>query len=260
MANEKPKALVVLTMQRSGSNYFTSRTNHCGKMGHAREWLDRSLNNQFASIEESLEFIKREGTTSEGVFGLVLMAPQLIRFQKRFKIDFMNYLTKTYDPTFVLLERRDKLAQAISFSKAIQSRSWAGDMPAERPVSFNYRQIVWALFHLEKGMGFWRSYLTAKALPYYHCYYEDISSQDTAFEEIAQLICPKKNIEFPESNLVVQRDQVSQEWTRRFLEKSKDDNFLPMLNVNAQSRIKRSVKNLYNFLRRKPIQIRKSYF
>jgi LPS sulfotransferase NodH len=95
---------------------------------------------------EHLERTFRWGTTDNGVFGAKLMWNQVPEIQALTSsipeyrdLEPIDLLTRLFDdPAYVWVTRRDKVRQAVSLWKALQTRSWR-DGGGRRPAELHYR-------------------------------------------------------------------------------------------------------------------------
>lgn len=124
--NHKPKtAYAILTTPRSGSTYLCDLLNSTAIAGHpsehlrlATQELARHCNfNYLKLLDNLLEY----RTTSNGVFGTKLISHFLFELQ-RTKPDFQQIFQSIEQ--FILLIRKDKLAQAISLVLAQKTEVW----------------------------------------------------------------------------------------------------------------------------------------
>jgi trehalose 2-sulfotransferase len=131
LTTPKPAELV-----RPRQSYFVCGTPRCGSWflcgllastgvaGWPHEWLwrDTQANLMHAwelhGFDAYVEQVISAGTTPNGVFGAKVMWGQLPE------------LTPFPQPRFVWLRRRDRVAQAVSFAKAIQTGHWHDWDPA----------------------------------------------------------------------------------------------------------------------------------
>lgn len=120
------------------------------------------------SYREHLERTFRLGTTDNGVFGSKLMWSQLSELHSlagdlhEFRgLDRFELLEKLFDcPRYIRVTRRDKVRQAVSLWRALQTRSWRAEHGPgdQRPVELHYRfegidHLVQALHEEDHAWG-----------------------------------------------------------------------------------------------------------
>jgi trehalose 2-sulfotransferase len=108
----------VCATPRCGSWFLCGLLASTGVAGRPHEWFWRDTRKSLeqawdvGNAEEYLELVLSAGSTPNGVFGAKVMfgaLPDLAPFP---------------NPRFVWLRRRDRVAQAVSFAKAVQTGSW----------------------------------------------------------------------------------------------------------------------------------------
>jgi LPS sulfotransferase NodH len=113
-----------------------------------------------SSYREHLERTFRLGTTDNGVFGSKLMWSQLSELHSLAGelpeyegLDRFDLLEKMFDcPRYIRVTRKDKVRQAVSLWRALQTRSWRAEHgPGDhRPVVLHYR--FEGIDHLVRGL------------------------------------------------------------------------------------------------------------
>ncbi|WP_019507908.1 Stf0 family sulfotransferase [Pleurocapsa sp. PCC 7319] len=123
---EKPKvSYAILTTPRSGSTYFCELLDSTGIAGHpyehlrlAAQELTRHCNFDYLRL---LYNLMRYRTTSNGVFGTKFISHFLFEFQ-RAKPNFKQIFSSI--DKYILLVRKDKVAQAVSLVLAQKTEIW----------------------------------------------------------------------------------------------------------------------------------------
>lgn len=181
---------VLCTSPRSGSTLIASMLYATRIAGDPIEYL----NNQWIKVHQQLnapasqdfdilhylrEWETRR-TSPNGVFGIKLHYHQMRRAWRGRKESAAQYL-KGYDKHLLLI-RRDKVAQAVSLYRAINTQIWssedtayldAGATVRNQPVEFNVTRIAELLAFLIKEEEGWRDYLKTNNLPFVEFFYED---------------------------------------------------------------------------------------
>lgn len=123
---QKPKvSYAILTTPRSGSTYFCDLLDSTNIAGHpsehlrlAAQELTRYCNFNYLRL---LHNLMQHRTTSNGVFGTKLISHFLFEFRQA-KPDFKQIFNSI--DKYVLLVRRDKVAQAVSLVLAQKTEVW----------------------------------------------------------------------------------------------------------------------------------------
>jgi LPS sulfotransferase NodH len=121
------------------------------------------------------------------------------------------------EPKWIHITRQDRLAQAISWDRAMQSGQWAAHQRGPRlPQRYNRRRIQIALDRIEAQEAGWRSTLADR--PVLHLEYEGLIQEKlgTLRQCLAWLGVEAQAVALPADGLRKQSDGVSAEWKQRF--------------------------------------------
>jgi trehalose 2-sulfotransferase len=180
------------------------------------------------SGEALLERARREGTTDNGVFGAKMMWGYLDDFLERFgpletpRNAARRRRLETLLPgvRYVRVVRRDKVRQAISLWKAIQTASWRAEEEgaAREPVYDRdaIEALVRRLFEHEQG---WQRFFEGERIETLELTYESFSERH---EETVRGVLDWLGIEHPPGLAVPdpplrrQADERSEDWWARF--------------------------------------------
>lgn len=234
------KSYLILMSPRSGSTLLCA---HLIKIGYGNPMegfnvSERALKENFGSHIDFLnpyEHIQAalEKGSKNGVFGLKLSWVQFELFlkkarelivldQKEFSdFDILDLFFP--DAKFILLKRRDKVQQAVSFSKAMQTGIWSEKVGSSqeykdyvRPAEY-YHDHIEALF--DNLLAFdlsWEMLLKKNQREYLEIWYEDLAKD---YLKTVTEICDYldvKNDEEITPFLQKQFDDKSQQWIERF--------------------------------------------
>ena len=184
----------------------------------------------FASYTDYLDHVLEEGTTPNGVFGAKLMWGYLedfllyLRDIPAYKELPVPQLFATLFPNlhYIHISRRDKVRQAISLWRAIQSWSWRQEQGpagapsrAPRELVFNYAAIDHLIQRTLVHEEGWKQYFAENAIQAYSVIYEELTE---TYEETAVRILQYLNIPLPaslafgERQMKPQADMLSERW------------------------------------------------
>jgi LPS sulfotransferase NodH len=124
------------------------------------------------------------------------------------------------DLHYVYITRKDKVRQAVSFWRAMQTNIWAWSsddvpVPAKEPV-FNYESIR-SLKHEAQ----WEQYFRSGQVEPFRVVYEELvdAYEETALEILDFLAIERpERLIFAERKLRKQADGITEEWVREFIE------------------------------------------
>lgn len=178
---------VVCATPRSGSELVTQMLQATGLAGDPQEYLNQAYmagyvrlraGDQKLELREYLEDMEARRTSPNGVFGAKMHFEHLQALWKNRMRVAAGFL-KRFDK-FILVTRRDKVAQAVALHKAreavvVQDASKAGE-EAQRPVKAGYNPalVAKALTDVAMQEEAWRTLLTAAQFPFLEVAYEDL--------------------------------------------------------------------------------------
>jgi trehalose 2-sulfotransferase len=172
-----------------------------------------------------------QGTTANGVFGAKLMFRQLIELEELTGVvpDYRGLRGAAlidallHDPLYVWMRRRDKVRQAISLWRALQTRAWRSEAqrsPGERPVLYysfdGIDHLVQALAADDRGWE--RFFVNAGIEPLTVLYEEDVEPDrtGTVLRVLERLgIDPPAGWEAPEP-IARQADSLNDDWAAAY--------------------------------------------
>ena len=225
-------------------------------MGRADEWLLPRLNtaDDTFSSESHYENIIGKGSTENKIFAIKIFPRDLYIAYENFGYDFIERCLSEYDAFVVLLDRIDRLGQAISAVRALGTQQWSlrGDADKQAvsgaDIAYDREKILENIATIGESMAFWRRYLAVKCIPFVPIFYEDImSSPGEYLMRISRATGISIDPDQVSTDLRIQRDSISLEWRDRFHKESK----LPISKnsyQNSKIAIPRNFRNLRKFL------------
>lgn len=248
------RSYVIACTPRVGSHLLADALTSTRMAGHPREWLPRfaadavpstprdrlRLVTQPPSSQETydpaidgayIEQVLASGTSENGVFGIVIhwfVLQDAVRRLRAFvgtsESAPHRVLASAFpNVSYVWLERRDKIAQAVSWYTAIQTGTYVGrhvrtDPHEDARLRFDYAQIRYLLTAITAFENGWRSFFAASGVTPLVLHYEDLSAQYVAairsVLELLQLDAAAADIALPKREKYA--DARSREWIERF--------------------------------------------
>lgn len=244
------KGHIILTERRSGASWLGSLTNATRKMGSANEHLKTSLELR-VHPEQHFQTVLRKSTGPNGHFGLrVAPAPVRITF-RRYGYDFIQECRKRHDVKLIVLERRDRLRQAISSVRAKMSGAWTGGQEKTGVEKYDFAAIANEVFLLDQSFAFWRSYLAANAIDHQWMFYEDLMGDPMPY---IKALADHHEVAMPpelHSSRQIQRDRLTEDWLERFRSDARER--VVFADLDRAMTPKRSVGNLVRFLAKRGV-------
>jgi len=233
------KSYFVASSYRCGSTFLCWKLWGTGVLGAPAEYLnvgagrmarDQMMRRLDAVTPEDY-FIKLLNcrTSKNGVFGMKVHYPHF-----EAALSWYPSMLRLLSPvTYIYLNRRDALAQAISMAKAIQSNAW---QPWEQSVRttliYDGALIAQCLRDLHQQKLGWRQWFEAnKIAPFIVSYEDAVADTATVIREVIELLDvggdEPEQISLP--ILEKQGDAVSLEWHERFQQAVPDwDSWFPL--------------------------------
>jgi trehalose 2-sulfotransferase len=182
LATPRPTELL-----RPQHSYFICATPRCGSWllcgllastgvaGRPHEWFWRDTQESLmrawgaADFESYLELVLTAGATRNGVFAAKVMwghLPELSPFP---------------EPRFVWLRRRDRIAQAVSFAKAVQTGHWHHWDPKPRHApTFRFEEVDALLKEVDDQERRWTEWFAREGIEPLEVIYETLCAEPEA--------------------------------------------------------------------------------
>jgi trehalose 2-sulfotransferase len=217
--------------------YFegTETTEIAAILGGCTEFDDPLMNPvPGESYADYLARVMQQRTTPNGVFGAKVMwgyfgglISNLARIPIYRDLTESNLLATIFPNLhYIRLIRNDKVSQAVSLWKAIQTWAWsyehastsANQLPV-RQLTFHFGAIDHLVQQIVADEAVWQQYFTDHDIEPFTVVYEELTA---AYEETARNILHfldisvPENLEFAERRMKPQADALSKEWIERY--------------------------------------------
>lgn len=224
---------LVCGIPRSGTSLLCHALRNTGIAGRPEEYFWRgdeafwSWRWHTSTYGEYVGTAIREGTTPNGVFGARVMwgymgefLEKLAATRPREKFQGHRLLSEWFPNLhYVRMSRRDRIAQAVSWARAVQSDVWySGDTRrAGRTVKFDFDQIDNLVNEIGDHEEAWDAYFRASGVDLLHLFYEELSSDlDVAIVAVLGHLGIERVALAAPPALVRQRDRLNDEWVDRY--------------------------------------------
>lgn len=174
------RAYIIAASYRSGSTHLCTRLWHTGVLGAPFEYLNYEHEMRFmysrlgaSSPADYLRRLIQHRMSDNGVFGL---KAHFHHFRAALRT-FPDLLQRLAPVQFIFIRRNDKLAQAVSLAKALQSRAWLSlsTVPAQGIPLFYSREFISAcLAEVLRQETSWTQWFEAQGLTAHNVHYEDL--------------------------------------------------------------------------------------
>lgn len=225
---------LICTTPRSGSNFLCEVLQSFGVAGcpHEYFWNPPFWHEQWgvSDFPSYFERILQEGRTPNGVFGMKIMWYHLEEVLPKLALIFhdeeapLPQRLETAFPNlrYIWLTRRDKVRQAVSFHRALQTKVWKStDVPQSPPVTptFDFDAIAGLLDLVEGEDRSWQEYFEGNGIVPLTITYEEMADalEETVRRILRFLDVPvPEDLSFPQTQHRKQADALSDEWVERY--------------------------------------------
>lgn len=222
-------AYIIAASYRSGSTHLCTRLWKTGVLGAPFEYVNYEHEMRFlysrlgaGSPADYLDRLIRCRMSENGVFGLKV---HFHHFKAALQT-FPGLLQRLAPVQFILICRDDKLAQAVSLAKALQTRAWLSlsTVPAHEIPLFYSREFISAcLAEVHRQEASWKEWFLAQGVKPYTVHYEDLLQNE---QQVIVDVCRLLGVQGDEpSNSDVpvvsrQSDSVNAQWVSRYREET----------------------------------------
>ena len=190
--------------------------------------VDPGRPEQPGDFEGWFAYVVKRGTTSNGVFGAKMMWNYFDDFRSRIaELPGLGGLrfTEALDEVFpnlriIFVRRRDKLAQAVSLWKAIQTQQWRNEAEGEadqRAADYDYDALRFLVEELHRWDSRWEDWFSATGREPIRVIYEEFVNARAA---TVGRVLDELGIDPPEPGergpMKRQADHLSRDWVTRF--------------------------------------------
>lgn len=240
MTPAKVSCLICAT-PRCGSNLLCEGLRRSRLGGRPEEFFSASLLSTYRELwkvsDDFLTYIRKAveiGTTGNGVFAAKIMwsdAQQLFtQLRAHYGVADVD-LAQTHERLsgllpnlhYLYIERKEILAQAVSYAKALQNDVWieriGHSATASDKLEYSRSQISYLLKEISDQSLSWNTYLAATGAPVKRISYEDFSEniKDTACDVLDFLgIAMPAEAQFTKGFMRKQSDGINAEWIMRY--------------------------------------------
>ncbi len=190
---------------------------------------------RFREFEGWFAYALQRGTTSNGVFGAKMMWNYFDAFRARVKelpgLEDMTF-NQALDVIFprlriVFVRRRDKVAQAVSLWKAIQTQQWRNEAErstGELPVDYHCRALKHLVDELHRWDARWEDWFHATGREPVRVIYEEFvdTRAATVGRVLDALHIHPRELEGDKGPMTRQADNESNGWVERFRQDDAD--------------------------------------
>lgn len=238
----RPGPVVLAATQRCGSYLFGDLLSRYSGLPFPEEYLVEDMLPARRHLAlpldlppgEVMQRLVADAGQTHGRFAIKVMWGAFVRFffklsaAQHGNTSFVNRTIRETWPNaqYLFIRRRDKIAQAVSFSRARQTGVWRTteeeDASATPPVlQYDYRDIHGCWTRIQADERAWLEYFEKNKIPFHEVWYEDLVRQrrDTLDAALRFLGMTPRHAMPPESAYRRVSDGLNAEWAKRFTER-----------------------------------------
>jgi trehalose 2-sulfotransferase len=225
------KSYIVASSPRSGSTYLCRLLGQSGLLGAPSEVLNpgfdlRGFKNRFkvsSPADYIAELIARR-TAKSGVFGLKAHFENFESFLKEYP-ELLDVLSPV---TYIYINRRDRVAQAVSMARALQTNQWSsqGEKGPKPQLRYDRELIANSMKEVELQDAGWLNWFKANKVTPFRLTYEDLLDDPAGTVRSVVEYFEVQNAERDEVKVPPvekQSDDTNQEWIERFRRETEGD-------------------------------------
>lgn len=240
---------LICATARSGSSLLCEALGSTGLAGqpweyffdaHEPMWRGRWGLPAEAGFDDYLGRVLGEGATPNGVWGAKVMMGYFRELAGRLRASSRcsrrraggdatsgEVLAEVFPALrYVWITRRDKVRQAVSLVRAIQTQSWVAQMAPVRSPEYDFAATDHHLQVVTLHEAGWQEFFAAHGIVPFVVVYEDfeVRYQETALALLDFLgVARPRDLRLPPPRIMVrQADALSQEWVARFLAEKRE--------------------------------------
>jgi LPS sulfotransferase NodH len=217
------KSYVIASCFRSGSTLLCVKLWETGVLGAPWEYLN--FHNEMPQMESRLKPSSPEDyitkllscrTTSNGVFGVKVHFHDFATALDRYR----TLLERLSPITYIYIDRRDKLAQAVSMAKAHQTEAWTSlAAPRREVLRYSKHEIARCFKEANRQTHSWRSWFRNHGIKPVVIEFEDLIADPTKIVRgVVELLGVQNDA--PDKVYVPkiekQGDDLNENWIERF--------------------------------------------
>ncbi len=218
------RGYAICAVPRSGSNLLCRLLTDTGVLGRPLEYFNgparRTLDHPGYPDEPEAQVaaIRTLGATPNGVYGLKLFPEQFRAAQH------VRWTEALPNLSFVRLERRDRLGQALSWARALQTGQYRSTSSATGDAAYDPALIQQCLGRIVRDEARWRLWFARTGIEALSLEYETVAADPVAaVRAVAALV----GVDAPDPDmsrieLRPQRDAGTERWRQRFLSERGD--------------------------------------
>lgn len=213
---------MVASIPRSGSTNFCIQMWRTGVFGAPMEYINlpnvEKMRERLADgdLLRYWDAVQKVRTTSNGVFGFKAFTPNF----RQMPLNAPELLPWVKSDRVILLLRRDRVSQAVSYARAVQTRVWFSGIDDGHP-EYQFKRIAKAERYIATQTEDWERIFRRTRVKPLRIFHEDVIAD---FSSVAARIsagfgiplAPGCALEVP--GLEKQSDDLSAEWKARYLE------------------------------------------
>lgn len=227
------RGYAVCTQPRSGSNLLCEYLASTDQLGYPLEYFNGSARRALGIPDfpddphQQIDFVLRRAATTNGIYALKLFPHQHDSISAS-----LRWTELLPNLRFVYLERRDLLAQAISWAKALQTSQYRSTQVPQCVPIYDGHAILDRLLAIVRERARWEIFFARTGiLPLRIVYEEFVDDPLRHVNRIAEFMDIREQTVVDPSrvSLTIQRNTLSDAWRQQFLAEFGDPNRIDVI-------------------------------
>ena len=215
--------LMIATLPRAGSTFFCIELWKTGLLGAPLEYANfgcakvmRKRLSNYQDVTKYWEKVKELRTGPNGIFSYKMFMHMYLEHGRK-----NPEMLKQFVPNKVVyLTRRDKVAQAVSYSKAIMSNCWFAGVSFDKQPEYDLAHVRMSERRIRKQENFWERVFELTQTSVFRVVYEDFLAMPDLIkaqicEWVGESLDESRFLDIP--NLEKQSDESSATWAERYI-------------------------------------------
>jgi len=214
---------MIATLPRAGSTFFCIELWKTGLLGAPLEYANfgcakvmRKRLSNYEDVPKYWEKVKELRTGPNGIFSYKMFMHMYLEHGRK-----TPEMLRQFAPNKVVyLTRRDKVAQAVSYSKAIMSNCWFAGVHTDQQPEYDLAHVRMSERRIRKQENFWERLFELTQTSVFRVVYEDFLERPDSIkaqicEWVGERLDESKFLDIP--NLEKQSDESSAIWAERYM-------------------------------------------
>lgn len=207
-------------MAMGTASWGVPRVTLVGKAGQALRWLRGDKHWRFTSCltpDSVRDYLLRVAVEHTGPSGTLCWKTMWISYRDVMLVRGLDVGVWNLPAVWIRIRRLDRVRQAVSFAKALQTKQWLASQPACGEPTYDRELIARCEAMIASQESAWDGYFASRAITPIEVTYESLTTAHHSVIKDLLVSLGHPNVESPPPQLQRQADQLSDDWAHRYL-------------------------------------------